>query len=327
MAMGIPAGVLSGRATDKCYGGPPKGMILTSLTDLFKIGPGPSSSQTIAPLRIAEHFRKTLTEMPREQIVNGQTIEVRLYGSLSATGRGHHTDRAILAGLLGEKSETCDTKLMDLLGDATKKHPTTINGRTFMIGHDMIVWDKIDHPYPYANTMIMRLVGKDGSSLFEREYYSPGGGFFLWKGQPEADRGKPLYPYHCMTQFKALASEHRKSLHEIIMENEKAIMKVSDREINAHLDLVLKGQRGGMPRGDGSDTRLRRHHARNRHRDEGDETVPGRHASWTYGGRPGGFPMQEQREHCRGGSGVSGGDRCSGCNGGCHDHLCHRRIS
>jgi len=77
-------------------------------------------------------------------------------------------------------------------------------------------------------------------SKFLREYYSPGGGFFLWKGRPEADRGKPLYPYHSMTQFKALARENRKSLHEIILENEKAIMKVGDREIKAHLDTVIK---------------------------------------------------------------------------------------
>lgn len=161
-----------------------------------------------------------------------------------------------------------------------KKHPTTINGKTFMIGHDMIVWDKIDHPYPYANTMIMRLVGKDGSSLFEREYYSPGGGFFLWKGQPEADRGKPLYPYHSMTQFKALASEHRKSLHEIIMENEKAIMKVSDREINAHLDLVLKTMTDGVRKGLREEGRLpapfpfyrkaKRIYERSRHAKDGD---------------------------------------------------------
>jgi L-serine dehydratase len=85
--------------------------------------------------------------------------------------------------------------MMDRLRDATKKYPANINGKTFMISHDMIIWDKIEHSYPYANTMIMRLVGKDGSALFEREYYSPGGGFFLWKGQPKADRGKPLYPY------------------------------------------------------------------------------------------------------------------------------------
>ncbi len=246
MAKGIPSKAFTGRGTDRCYSGSPKGVILTSLTDLLKIGPGPSSSHTIAPLRIAENFRQAIEEMPKDRIGNAQTIEIRLFGSLSATGRGHHTDRAILAGLLGQKADTCDIKLMDQLQDTNKKYPLTINGKTFMISHDMIVWDKIEHSYPYANTMIMRLIGKDGSTLLDKEYYSPGGGFFLWKGQPEADRGKPLYPYHSMTQFKALARENKKSLHEIILENEKAIMKVGDGEINAHLDMVIKVMLDGV---------------------------------------------------------------------------------
>ena len=248
-AKGIPSGVFTGRGTDRCYAGAPKGVILTSMTDLFKIGPGPSSSHTIAPLRIADNFRQALGEMPADKIGNAQTIEVRLFGSLSATGRGHHTDRAILAGLLGQKAETCDVRLMDQLQDATKKYPVTINGKTFTIGHETIVWDKIEHTYPYANTMIMRLVARDGSVLFEREYYSPGGGFFLWKGQPEADRGTPLYPYHSMTQFKALAKQKNISLHEIILENEKAVRKVGEREVNAHLDMVIQVMLDGVSQG------------------------------------------------------------------------------
>ena len=249
LARGIPSGAFTGRGTDRCYAGAPKGAILTSMTDLFKIGPGPSSSHTIAPLRIADHFRRTLEEMPGDGIGNAGAIEVRLFGSLSATGRGHSTDRAILAGLLGQKAETCDVALMDRLQDATTKYPVTINGKTFTIGHDTIVWDKIEHAYPYANTMIMRLNGKDGSVLLEREYYSPGGGFFLWKGQPEADRGKPLYPYHSMAQFKALAKEKGKSLHEIVLENEKAVLKVGEREVNAHLDMVIETMLDGVKQG------------------------------------------------------------------------------
>jgi L-serine dehydratase len=240
LAKGIPSESFIGRGTDKCYAGLPKGFILTSLTDLFKVGPGPSSSHTIAPLRIANNFRQTLEELPKDRISDAHMIEVRLFGSLSATGRGHHTDRAVIAGLLGQKADKCDILLMDQLQEKSKKYQTTINGKTFLIGHDMIVWDNIEHTYPYSNTIIMRLIGKNGSMLFEREYYSPGGGFFIWKGQPEADRGKPLYRYHSMAQFNVLAKNNKKSLHEIILENEKAIMKVGDKEINAHLDLVIK---------------------------------------------------------------------------------------
>ncbi len=80
LARGIPARVFAGRGMDRCYGGPPRGVILTSLTDLFKIGPGPSSSHTAAPLRIAANFRQTMEEMPPSLIGNAQRIEVRLFG-------------------------------------------------------------------------------------------------------------------------------------------------------------------------------------------------------------------------------------------------------
>jgi L-serine dehydratase len=248
-ARGIPSKAFPGKTPDKCYQGPPKGVILTSLTDMFKIGPGPSSSHTMAPLRISSNFRKALGNLPKTVLDNAQSIEARLFGSLSATGKGHGTDRAILVGLLGQKPETCDPNLMDELQDITKKYTTTINGKTFELSKDTIVWDQIEHHYHFNNTMIMRLVGKGGATLFEREYYSTGGGFFQWKGQPASDRGKPVYPYGSMTEFKRLAQENKKSLHEMILENEKATMKVNEKEIFTHLDLVLNTMEDGVTQG------------------------------------------------------------------------------
>ena len=70
-ARGIPASALSGRAGVRCYAGAPAGVIQTSLSDFFKIGPGPSSSHTIAPIRIAAHFRETLSALPRERLSRG----------------------------------------------------------------------------------------------------------------------------------------------------------------------------------------------------------------------------------------------------------------
>ena len=67
-----------------------------SVTDLFTIGIGPSSSHTVGPMRAAVHFA--------EQAVSyGQPSRVvcKLYGSLALTGKGHATDTAILVGLSG----------------------------------------------------------------------------------------------------------------------------------------------------------------------------------------------------------------------------------
>ncbi len=162
---------------------------------------------------------------------------------------GHRTDRAILAGLLGTETGLVDTRLMDALADASKPYVTTIQGKTFTVGNDTIVWDKVDHPYPFANTLVMRLVGVEGTTLFEREYYSPGGGFFQWKGQPAPDRGQPVYPYGNMADFRRLVRERNKSLSEIMLENEKVVMKTGEAEIFAHLDLVLKTMEDGVTQG------------------------------------------------------------------------------
>ena len=61
------------------------------------IGPimvGPSSSHTAGADRIGLITRRLLGEDPID-------VHITLYGSFAATGAGHGTDRAILAGLLG----------------------------------------------------------------------------------------------------------------------------------------------------------------------------------------------------------------------------------
>ena len=61
------------------------------MKQLYRIGPGPSSSHTMAPKQAAEQFLARTPEASSYQTV--------LYGSLAATGRGHHTDRAITSVL------------------------------------------------------------------------------------------------------------------------------------------------------------------------------------------------------------------------------------
>ncbi len=66
---------------------------MQAIKDIYRIGNGPSSSHTIAPMRAAKIFLK----------VNGpfEHYIVDLYGSLALTGKGHKTDR-ILKEVLGE---------------------------------------------------------------------------------------------------------------------------------------------------------------------------------------------------------------------------------
>ena len=61
---------------------------MKSIREIFRIGYGPSSSHTMGPRKAAEIF---LAAHP-----NAACYQAHLYGSLSATGKGHLTDAAII---------------------------------------------------------------------------------------------------------------------------------------------------------------------------------------------------------------------------------------
>nr|WP_295442214.1 L-serine ammonia-lyase, iron-sulfur-dependent, subunit alpha [uncultured Thiodictyon sp.] len=248
-ARGIAAEAIGGRPADLCYQLPSNGMVASTLKDLFKVGPGPSSSHTVAPIRIASNFRAAVAALPADQLARAQRIEVTLFGSLSVTGKGHRTDRAILAGLLGQQPETCDTALMDALQDTTQARTTQIAGKPFDVSGATILWDRGEHAFPYVNTLIMRLLAGDGSRIFEREYYSTGGGFYSWKGEPPPDRGQPVHRFGNMTELRQRATATGLPLHRIMLDNEQAIMGVGEQEVNDHLDLVIDTMNQGVAHG------------------------------------------------------------------------------
>ena len=72
------------------------------MLDIFDIlGPvmvGPSSSHTAGAVRIGSMARTLLGGAPVK-------ADIGLYGSFAETGRGHGTDRALVAGLLGMRPD------------------------------------------------------------------------------------------------------------------------------------------------------------------------------------------------------------------------------
>ena len=76
-----------------------KGPVMTVVEEFYKVGPGPSSSHTIGPMRITYDFYQRCTKLPPDQLAQATGLKVHLFGSLSATGKGHGTERAALAGL------------------------------------------------------------------------------------------------------------------------------------------------------------------------------------------------------------------------------------
>src|SRR5215471_2128152 len=119
-----------------------KGPIMTTLEEFYKIGPGPSSSHTMGPMRITYDFFQRVTKLPEDQLQRATAVKVHLYGSLSATGKGHGTDRASLAGLLGKAPATCPPQFLDgLASNPNEVHKVTLGPKALNLTLNDIVFD------------------------------------------------------------------------------------------------------------------------------------------------------------------------------------------
>ena len=97
---------------------------MKSITSVYKIGNGPSSSHTVGPFHAAETFGSRYPD--------ADAYEVTLYGSLAFTGEGHGTGKAIQEGLPGAKILfDRETKEEDL------PHPNTMLFKAFKDGKEI----------------------------------------------------------------------------------------------------------------------------------------------------------------------------------------------
>src|SRR5262245_10036649 len=143
-----------------------KGPVMTTLEEFYKVGPGPSSSHTIGPMRITYDFYQRCTKLPPEQLAKATGFEVHLYGSLSATGKGHGTERASLAGLVGKEPATVDPAFLDSLRDKPdQSFDVTLGTNKVNVTLKDIVFDATEGDFPHPNTMIAKLMAGEAALL------------------------------------------------------------------------------------------------------------------------------------------------------------------
>lgn len=133
---------------------------MKTIRELYRIGIGPSSSHTMGPRKAAELYKERFPE--------AVAFRVTLYGSLSATGKGHMTDRAILDVLSEERTE--------------------------------IIWSKDFLPY-HPNGMKFECFNK-GSQDFGNDWivYSVGGGALAEEGENSIELPE-VYQMNTMTEI------------------------------------------------------------------------------------------------------------------------------
>ncbi|WP_432735149.1 L-serine ammonia-lyase [Maridesulfovibrio sp. FT414] len=219
--------------------------ITTSVFELFKIGPGPSSSHTIGPMRAGYNFYSSVRELTLSETPDN--LEVRLYGSLSATGEGHGTDRAVIAGLLGYLPDTVDCSFLDSLADRSS-HKFDSGNISLPISVNNVVFAEVENSFPYANTLLIRLK-KGDTIIHEQEYYSIGGGFIKWKGELEEIPCAPKYKYSCMEELKQILTDKEMRLHQLVLENESSVTGLNEDEINIKLDAIIDTMKKAVENG------------------------------------------------------------------------------
>jgi len=215
-----------------------KGPVMTVVDEMYKVGPGPSSSHTIGPMRITYDFYQRCAKLPADQLAKATGLKVHLYGSLSATGKGHVTERAALAGLIGKEPATVDPLFLEaMMKDTSQTYPVKLGDKTFNLSLADIIYDSPTGNFPHPNTMTCKLMA-GSKPIYELEYYSPGGGFYEWKGYTPPKKGQPKYPYATMKELRQHAETNNLSIAQVIMANEIAISGKTEDQINAFLDKI-----------------------------------------------------------------------------------------
>ena len=189
-------------------------------------------------MRITYDFYQRCEKLPADQLARATGLKVRLFGSLSATGKGHGTERASLAGLVGKEPATVDPRFLDnMVAHPDQTYPVKLGGKEFVLSLADIIYDSPKGDFPHPNTMTCQLVANN-DIIHELEYYSVGGGFIEWKGYTPPKKGQPKYPYATMEQLRQHTEANNISIADVIIANETAISGKSEDQINAFLDKI-----------------------------------------------------------------------------------------
>ncbi|BBR59272.1 L-serine ammonia-lyase [Klebsiella sp. WP4-W18-ESBL-05] len=223
---------------------------MISIFDMFKVGIGPSSSHTVGPMKAGKQFVDDLVE--KGLIDDVTRVAVDVYGSLSLTGKGHHTDIAIIMGLAGNQPDTVDI-------DAIPAFIRDVETR----GRLLLANGRVEVDFPADDGMsfrsenlslhenAMRIHAWAGETLvYSKTYYSIGGGFIVDEehfGKEASDAVSVPYPFASATEMLGYCKETGLSLSGMVMQNELALH--SKKEIEDYFANVWQTMRACIDRG------------------------------------------------------------------------------
>jgi len=221
-----------------------------SVFDMFKVGIGPSSSHTVGPMKAGKQFVDLLCEQGKLQEVT--RIAVDVYGSLSLTGKGHHTDIAIIMGLAGESPDTVDIDAIPAFIKDVEQRERLLLAKG---AHEVDFPREGGMVFRSENLSLhengLRLLAFAGDLLIlSKTYYSVGGGFIVDEehfGQSALDEVSVPWPFHSANDLLAHCRETGLSLSGLVMKNELALH--SRDEIHAYFTNIWQTMQACIDRG------------------------------------------------------------------------------
>ena len=185
---------------------------MKSIKELYNIGIGPSSSHTMGPQRITKAFLS-------RQTTDAARYEVKLYGSLAATGKGHMTDMAIIDEF---KNAGKEVEIVWLPETVLPFHP---------------------------NAMDLTAYGASGEVLSHMRAYSVGGAAIHIEGDSDEHVSPEIYKLNSMSEIKEYCEKTGRCYWEYVEESEGP-------EIWDHLREVWGVMRRSVERGLSKEGRL-----------------------------------------------------------------------
>ncbi|WP_416260140.1 L-serine ammonia-lyase [Gibbsiella quercinecans] len=223
---------------------------MISVFDMFKIGIGPSSSHTVGPMKAGKQFADDLVN--RGLMPTVTRIAVDVYGSLSLTGKGHHTDIAIILGLAGNQPDTVDIDhIAGFISDVEQRQRLMLaNGR-----HEVdfprdsgMVFRSDNLPLHENGMQIHAFAGEQ--QVYSKTYYSIGGGFIVDEenfGKTALSKVSVPYPFHSAREMLEHCRQTGLSLSGMVMKNELSLR--NRQEIETYFDNIWQTMRACIDRG------------------------------------------------------------------------------
>jgi L-serine dehydratase len=223
----------------------------------YRIGPGPSSSQTVGPLEAARRFGH---ELAADGLVSRtRRVRVELFGGLACTGRELGAQRAVVAGLAGIPTASCDSALLArCTADADADGSIALAGRhriDFHPSRDVVF--RIDQALAYdGNALAFTAYDAAGDQVASQVYFSPGDGVVMTRDERSGRRGpaRVPYPFSTTSQLIEAGRLHGKRIADLALANECVVQ--SPGEVRTTLLRVADAMRSSIERGLSTDGTL-----------------------------------------------------------------------